>query len=135
MNLFINQCFSILDSNYKLERVIIQDPQINMYRIIDNYYVVIIEEEIEKNYILKILSNIEKIYKSYLMDEMYVLIIGSTVDFIKSKDCLYCYDLNCFVNLFLLDEKNNKIITDATANFGGPDFRPIIKKLIKTIDL
>lgn len=44
------------------------------------------------------------------------------------KNPPYCYDYY-FCAIFLLDEKNNKIITDATENFGGPDFRPIIKKL------
>lgn len=135
MNSFINQCFSILDSSYKLEKILNLEMKINMYRVIDYYYVVFIEEEVEKNFIAKILFNIEKIYKTSLMEEMYVLIIGRTLDFMKKKDCLYCYDYSCCVNFFLLDERNNKIITDTTANFGGPDFRPIIKKLIKNIFL
>lgn len=69
------------------------------------------------------------------MEEMFVIIIGRTLDFIKDKDCLYCYDYNCCVNFFLLDEKNDKIITDATANFGGPDFKPIIKIMKKQLKL
>lgn len=135
MKTFMNQCFEVLDSNYKLEKVIVQETKINMYRVIDDFYVVFIEEELKKNSIPNVLSNIEKIYKSFLFSGMYVLIIGKTLDYIKRKDCLYCYDFNCYVDLFLLNENDNKIITDASINFGGPNFRPIIKVLLKSIIL
>lgn len=134
MNQFIEQCFSILESNYKLERIINESATMeHFYRLKDKYYVLFFDGILNENLIPEFLEKIEKIYRSFMNETMYILVIGKTLNIMKGKDCLWCFDWNCYVDLFLYNETEKCIITNKSLNIGDPNFRPIIKNLAKNI--